>query len=803
MRQAAFIVLRTSSLLLCLLPALTMAEGVDLRAREGAGPLTITVTARRIEEQQQNVPVSVVSVPGQALQDRGITTAQQLQEVVPGLFVSQANPRLTSFTLRGLGSNAFNEGLESSVALFLDGVYLGRPGMSIGDLIDIERIEVARGPQGTLFGKNATAGTISIFTRKPQFTPETIADVSAGDLGTRQYRGSVTGPLSDTWAGRITAYRSERDGLVRNRFDGQDLNNIDRQGVRGQLLWAPDSAFSTRFIGEIGEVDERCCAFPLIGKPTPAIAASDAYMLYQRVSGNPADRIADTDVTPRSQVTQQALSAESIWDLSARHRWVNLLAYRNYAFTPKTDDNTAMDLVRGGNSAMHQQFSEELRLESRWRTLDSVAGVFLLDQVTQGREDAILGRDISDWIFGGQIRQRVPTANRNNTSILLHALLPPETLDGMRAITPFRQHTTSLAGFGNLNWHATEQLDLTAGLRYTFEWKDTQVTRSRSGGNPSASPLSLTNNLSPLGNLIGQDLSGVTFDQFLNDTLGGPFQRDLALQEGALSGQAGASWRWSPEVMTYLTASRGVKSGGVNLGVTGERVRPVFRPEVADSLELGVKTLLFEERLLFNLAAYHARVKDYQALTFDESGTFLANPRLNNLINVGQVSLSGAELDLQAALPWQLQLRGGLSWNRAITDDFTNAPDEDSRSNTQDLSGKPLVNAPRWQGNLALRKDWPLWHGVAGYAVADYWFRSRFNATVERSRKTEIEGYGVAGARLGLRDARGSWDLSLFVRNLNNAAYVNGVTALYGVGDYGVTISEPRVLGGTLRLQWR
>lgn len=791
----------------CLLSLLALGSGATVDdARAAAAPpgeLTIVVTARRIEEQQQTVPVSVVSVPEKALQERGVTSAQGLQELVPGLFSTAPNARLSSFSLRGLGSSAFNEGLESSVALFMDGVYLGRPGMTVADLIDIERIEVARGPQGTLFGKNATAGAISILTRKPSFMPEAVAEATLGEYGTQQYRGTVTGPLSRTLAGRLTAYQTSRDGLITNRHDGDQVNDIFRQGLRGQLLWLPTDTLSARFIAEVGEVDEKCCALPLLGKPRAAVQARDDYVKYQRVSGNPFDRVSDSDMTPRSEVTQQAVSAEVNWDLSPRHRLVSLTAFRNYDFVPRTDDNTSLKLVSGGTSAGHTQFSQELRLESRWRRVDSIAGLYLLDQTTRGREDAILGRDMADWVFGGLIRERVPGANRDNTGAALRLLIPPETLDGMKAVTPFSQHTSSLGGFGSLNWHASDRLDLNAGLRYTMEWKDTRVDRSRSGGNPSASPLSLTNNLTPLGNLIGINLSGVTLNQLLDDTVGGPFQRDLSLREASLSGQAGASFRWTPEVMTYLSLARGVKSGGINLGVTGKSTDPVFRPEIADSIELGLKTLLFDERLLLNLAAYHARIHDYQALTFDESPTFIPNPRLNNLLNVGEVSLRGIDLDFQAALPGQLSLRGGVAWNLAVSDEFRNAPDEDSRKNTRDLSGQPLANAPVWQGNIALRKDWRLSDGLAAYAVADYAYRSGYNATLERSRMTEMPGYGIAGARLGLRQARDAWDLSLWGRNLTDTQYISAVTALYGVGDYGAYAGEPRIIGSTLRLRWR
>jgi len=173
---------------------------------------TIIITARRLEESAQDVPISVTSISGEKLSQAGITTAQELQQVVAGLQVAVPNPRLAQFTLRGLGSSSFNEGLESSVGLFVDGVYLGRQSMSITDLIDIERIEVARGPQGTLFGKNATAGTIHVITQKPQFTPEARVEASWGSEGMAQLRGTITGPVSSTTALRLTAWHNERDG---------------------------------------------------------------------------------------------------------------------------------------------------------------------------------------------------------------------------------------------------------------------------------------------------------------------------------------------------------------------------------------------------------------------------------------------------------------------------------------------------------------------------------------------------------------------------------------------------------------
>lgn len=788
----------------CALLVMSLFGTESLRA-EATGlnePATIIITARRLEESAQEVPISVVNVTGKTLEQSGITTAQELQQVVSGLQVTVPNPRLAQFTLRGLGSSSFNEGLESSVALFLDGVYLGRQSMSIGDLIDIERVEVARGPQGTLFGKNATAGTIHVITRKPQFSKELLLDATVGSEGTEQYRGSITGPLSDTLAFRLTGWQTARDGLLENRFNGEFYNDRNRDGLRGQLLWVPTARVSTRVIAEYSSVDEKCCGFPLKGEPSATVKARDEYVLYDRVSGNPYDRIADLNVRPRSQAEHYALSSETQWDFALRHRLVSLTAYRDFRFQPLTEDNTSLDLVQGGTRSAHQQFSQELRIDSRWRDAESVAGLYFLDQTTSGAEYGLLGKDLSQWVFGGLIRQRLPTANRNNTGAALNFLIPPETLTGMRVDAPFEQHASSLGAFGSLNWHATDKLDVSAGLRYTQEWKSTQVDRMRSGGNPNASPLALTNNLTPLGQLIGVDLSGVTFNQLLDDSVGGEFHRNLDVEEGALSGNAGLSWRWNPSVMTYLTYSRGVKSGGVNLGVTGERSQPRFRPEIVDAVELGVKSLLWSDRLLLNLAVYDTWVQDYQAITFDESPTLLPNPRLNNLLNVGKVRLSGADLDFQLALPHEFGLRGGISYNRAITEEFTNAPDEDTLQNTRDLSGQPLANAPTWSGNIGVQKRWALAQGRAAYAAFDYHYRSTYNTTIERSRNSFVEGYGIAGARLGLASPTG-WDASLWVRNLFDQDYIAATLALYGVGAYGAYAGEPRIFGGSLRLQWR
>ncbi len=192
---------------------------------------------------------------GETLESQRIYRVQDLQQLVPSTNVAYVHARQSSVSIRGLGNNPASDGLEGSVGLYLDNVYLGRPGMASFDLLDIERLEVLRGPQGTLFGKNTTAGVINIGTRAPSFTPERSVEISGGEDGYFQARGTISGPLGETLAGRLSAYRTRDDGYVKNLHDGNTLNGGARQGFRGQLLFKPNDDFSLRWIGDYNEED--------------------------------------------------------------------------------------------------------------------------------------------------------------------------------------------------------------------------------------------------------------------------------------------------------------------------------------------------------------------------------------------------------------------------------------------------------------------------------------------------------------------------------------------------------------------
>ncbi|WP_245586253.1 TonB-dependent receptor [Solimonas soli] len=759
---------------------------------------TVVVTARRRAERALDVPISMTVLDGPALGEAGLTLPTDIQERVPALVVTATNTRLTQYTIRGLGSTSMNDGMESSVGLFLDGVYLGRQGLSMFDLVDLDRVEVLRGPQGTLFGKNTTAGAVSIITKLPSHNGESTLEGTLGNDGLRQLRGTATGEIfgDETLAGRITGYYSGRDGTIENRYNGQDLNNRNKYGVRGQLLWTPLDAVSGRFIAEYSHAHERCCVYPLVIY-RDKVRARDEFMEYTRVSRDPYARETDSDTRTDSLVEQAAVSAEFNWDIDERSRLTSITAYRDWWFTPTSDDATSLQLVpETGTLNAHHQFSEELRLASKFDAFDSVFGLYYLRQHINSFERNVLGRDLVGWTFGGLIRQNLlPFATQSSVGPLLYAAIPPQTLDGMTIRTKAFQVSDSAAAFGSVDWHLADRLDLTTGLRYTHEWKDAAVERHRSGGCPNCTVLSL---VSPLFQTLG--LEDFTVDGLLDAVAGGEYQRDSSYSEGNWSGQIALNYRWTPNTLGYASVARGYKSGGINLGVTGESVQPIFDPESATSYELGAKALL-GRRLQLALAVYQTEVRDYQALTFDEEQTLIPNPRQVNLLNVGKVRLRGAELEGQALLARGLAARAGVAYNQAISEDFPDAPNEDTGENTKDLSGKDLYNAPRWTATAGLEYSHALWR-AEGYGGLDYSFRSGYWGTVEHGAGSYVHSYALTNLRLGLRSATQRWDVSAWVRNLFDEDYLAAVYALYGVGDYGATAGDARTYGVTARLNF-
>ncbi|MFT4046236.1 MAG: TonB-dependent receptor [Solimonas sp.] len=680
----------------------------------------VVVTARRRTESAQDVPISMTVLDGDALDQAGLVRPQDIQYRVPNLVVSVPNTRLSSYTIRGLGSTSFNDGMESSVGLFLDGVYLGRQGLSIFDLVDLEQIEVLRGPQGTLYGKNTTAVAINITTRKPEQSFSANAEASFGDEDFRQYRGTVTGPLLDgTLAGRLTAYSTTREGTIHNVNTSGDapptLNNWNKQGVRGQLLWTPTAALSGRFIAEYGRQNEHCCVFLSSSDAGKLVPLRDAAVGYDRLPANPYARLVDNDADTTTRVDQRALSAQFDYAFGERQTLTSITAWRHWHYVPATDgDGSGLDITPlAGVIDDHMQFSEELRFAGSWdETLDYTAGLYYLRQHLNGLERVWFGEDAAAWNSKEAVLR-----NAGAAAILLEPnidnIVWPDILAGGGRLTSGVQRDDSRAAFAQVTWHATSRLSLTPGLRYTQERKNARVVRNLvdfAGYDP---PPCQGEVVLILTCMYAQQQA---FDNLRTNALGGLENGEVYdyagdMEEINWSGQLSAGCRIADDVQAYASYAQGVKAGGFNLGVVNESSKPTFEPEKAQALELGLKSRFWRRRALANLALYQTRVTDYQALTYTPGEAIATVP--DNLVNGGKVRLRGIELETALRPTPHLNLRAAGAYNRAVYLEFPDAPraPEDTplppaAPTFQDLRGKPLYNAPLWTATAGADYDY-------------------------------------------------------------------------------------------------
>lgn len=772
---------RASPPLWLTLSVLPLLAPTALRAEESetvleADPLeTIVVTARRREEDLQSVPIPVSTVSGKTLDQLNLYDVTDLQQLLPSTTIQQIANRSTSFSIRGLGNNAVNEGLETSVALYLDNVYLGRPGMAVFPMVDLERVEELRGPQGTLFGKNSTAGLISFSTRKPVFSDFTTVSYSGGSRNYMVAQAVANQQVSETAAIRLTAYATGDNGWLQNLNGGRTLDGNNNQGFRGQLLVAPSAAFSLRIIADYNQQDST------YGTPVPYgnIGAGSQY--YNRASAagvtnlvtNPANYQVNVNSQQQMKVRQGGLSAEANWLLDGGHTITSITAGRSWSSHPKTDpDLSNVSLIYDqGYNVDNRQLSQELRLASaKGGSLDYVGGLFLYTQTINNNLFVSTGPNYTQFYLG------------TNAGIYANSF------SNINSQSYGTGTTNSYGLFTQSVWHATPALDITAGLRGTFEQKWAQTYRTAPQGGSA-----LTN----LPAIAGAWNSGVmTVNNFSPTTL------------------LSAAYQWTPAAMSYVSYSFGEKSGGYNLngvssGPTLGASSLAVNPELTNDIELGTKTAWFNNRLLANLNVYLTQVNGYQAASATiPPGT--SSPTWV-LVNAGGVRSQGVELDLQARPASRLSLRFTGSYNKAYYTSFENgicgAEMTPNASGTCNLTGQPLNGAPRWIANPGVEYRWPLIERLEPYASGNYAWRSWTFGDVSNSQYSVIPSYGLLNLAMGLRTPSGKqrWDASFWVKNVTDTHYwlmTYQQTIMSTNNPYVGAAGMPRTIGGTLRVDF-
>ncbi|HCL4320107.1 TPA: TonB-dependent receptor [Pseudomonas aeruginosa] len=725
----------------------------------------VTVTARRREEDSQKVPTPITVLGGETLEAQRISRVQDLQQVLPSVNVAYIHARQSSVAVRGIGNNPASDGLEGSAGIYLDNVYLGRPGMAVFDLLDIEQLELLRGPQGTLFGKNTTAGVLNISTRAPTFTTERTVEVSGGQDGYFQGRGTVSGPLSETLAGRLSAYRTRDDGYIKNIHDDNYLNGGERQGARGQLLFEPNEDFSLRWIADYNEEDSSNGSMVVYGA---------AERFWQRAALVGASPLRDAqrrkvNINGRQHVSvhQGGSSLEANWNLAGGYRLTSISAYRYWHFTPANDEQLNVSAINDTGVEVHdRQFSQEIRLASpTGGAFDYVVGAYAFRQNLGNKTFTSYGPLADLYLLGANLGALNDTYSKANGKI----------------------ETDSFALFAQGTWHLSERLDFTAGLRGTYEEKNAKVER-----------------FAPLG---GAAVGGVGA-AVRNGQLGAYDSGDLSQYNFAPSALLSLSYQFSDDLLGYASLSHGEKSGGVNLAVgsapSAGADSLLVGPERANDAELGLKSTLFDRRLLLNANLFWTGIHGYQATTLYQAPG--STQLVQVLANAGSVRSRGLEFEATALPLRGLTLNFNGSYNDVTYLSFKDAPcpaevsTRPGAPSSCDLSGQRVVGASKWIANLNGEYQWRLDDRFQPYVSASYAYRSAAEGTLDNSDLSKIDGYALVNLAAGLRSdlGDGQLDTSVWLKNAFDKDYYLSAFASIN-GSYTASVGQPRTLGVSLR----
>ncbi|WP_312166045.1 TonB-dependent receptor [Phenylobacterium sp.] len=757
---------------LCALASAASAQAADTTEVE-----EVLVTAQKRTERLIDVPVAVSAVSGDTLAAKNINDTASLVRTVPSLTFQQAGTANSSFRIRGIGTSLFGQGVEPSVSFVVDGVVLARPAQSLTDFADLERIEVLRGPQGTLFGKNATAGVVQMITARPRHEFGGSADLTIASHEEYRVKGSVTGPITDNLAGRISAYYNDIGGYITNVRTGADEGGYESFGVRGKLEWDPSDELNLlltadyrMFVGTVGRPI-------LVSTPNPTLA-----QLIGPVVASPGNRSIVSDVETLSKTNQAMVSLEANYDLG----WGTLTAlsaYQQYnehgqidvdgLYTPQpiylgpqpSNTNSRFSINDGpidiGN------FSQEIRVANNpGQRLTYVAGLYY--------SNVLIHRDFKraiDTCAGTGLVLGQPCATYVTRSGYHSAKLKSE----------------HISAFGQAEFELVENLKLIAGGRLQRE----EVTVR---GNRPGLPLKP-------GDLNLQGPTGTW-------SVGSRTHDDTAL-----TGKVGLQYRFSPDLQTYATYSRGYKGLGLSTELTDDFVNgPPVMPEHVDAYEAGLKGRLPEARLNFSLAVFYAKYTDLQiqANRSDPTTGVIQYVQTNagssttkgvelegdwrpseNFSITGSVTYTKASIDvdgLNCPLQFQLNapvLTGDFPTNACYRARLPNAAGVLVTSNpVQDIRGGSLPSTPEWRLSLSPRyereigaTDW------SGFVQVDVNYQSEQQFAVEQDPLLVQDAYTLVNLTIGARNLANGLSVSLFARNLFDENYFTNMAHVGTLGS--------------------
>ena len=739
------------------------AGHLALLALTSASPLAIAqagvleeviVTATKQSASLQSVPVTLNAFSDQVIQEAGINNASDLAIMTPSLTIAvNIQPFTARFQIRGVGTAQTDIALEPSVGLFVDEVYLGRSGLGMSDLTDIERIEVLQGPQGTLYGKNTNAGAISIITKAPNSEVfEGYAEASVGDYKLRKLTLSATGPLSDSLAYRLSGNIHQRDGYLDNA-GGDDHNDADDWNLIGKLLYEPTDSLSLLLNGSHVERKLKCCGAD--SRQTESVNTELARQRYPVDNNDPFDHKIAVNVESDFELDANALSLV----IDYQREWGSIKSISAWndsdGSSSSDDDRSQLDVFSRVNAVSSgDSFSQELRFSSQFNEqLDYQLGLFYYQQTTNGG-------DGKPYVFLGE--DFLTIASQQDLSSLPG--LPPGTPIGLVARpgdsirADVKLETQTFAAFGRATWHISHRWRVTGGLRWTDEDKDADLFVAVDSTAPSTA------------------LPG---EPSLMKAITTPIDDDFTRNSSNVDWLLTASFDASDDAMVFASVATGTKSGGFNT-VNGAADAREFDDESTTSYELGLKSELLDSSLRFNATAFYTEIEDYQVQQQLDTG---AGTRVGNQ---GEIETSGLDIDLVALPLPNLTLTAGLLYMHKA--EVTSGPQ----------NGLDLPFTAEYSGNLSATLVFPLANGGL-YIRTDYsYMDDHLTNSSPETDGDDIQNRHLLNARIGWRSD--NWNISVWGKNLSDDEYASLTTNTFVfTGMDAFFLAPPRTYGATLR----
>lgn len=759
----------------------------------------VVVTARNRAEKLNDVPIPISVVSAATIAQQRVFTIADLTQRAPGFTATTPNARRTGVSLRGIGKTSGNDNMEAAVGAIVDDVFLGHVGMTYQDFTDLSQVEVLRGPQGTLLGKNTSLGVLKYTTKRPTFAPEGTFEIEKGlsQLSFKSRASYSDALVEDTLAYRASFFLDKQEGdiLNVNPSIGGHWHERDRWGGRLQVLYEKGDSFSLLLNVDSAETNENSNTKPFMVEPARLIDGSlrtityssrlarDWFSGYTPIIGS-WDTI-DIDQAQPLITRNKGASLVATWNVGGVEL-KSITAARSIFFDAKNDnEQTRFEIARGGTLVDTEQYSQEFRATGKLTPkLDYQAGVYLFRIATDTTSRNLYGKDA-----GAFYATDAQYATLNATPA--GRLLLQTALDDVYSTSYQNPISDSQAVFGQFNYAATDRLTLTAGLRYTWEQKTNAINRLAT--RPDGAPLVST------GNATADAIRSAQTSTSFNLIEGTP------IDDGAASWLINPSYKLSEDILLYASASGGGKSGAVAFDSNG--VRRNVAPEKASDYELGVKGQFFGQALSLNANLYYTKVRDYQSVTSEVDPTS-STGYSSRLGNIPEIRAQGIELDGNLRISRAFSINFGGAYNDAIYTDWSTATCPREYPTTIAVcnnTGKQIVGAPKWNAIIGFNFEQEIGgSGVSLLAFANDTYRSSQNLEQLLSSYGLQKGYHITDAGIGLAKSINGrrTELNIVAKNLFDEKYTTSVNDFSNSAPIGYDgIGPRRYVGVLLRSQ--